>query len=453
MVVPEPDTMRAEVTATNLRNAVQTSVIGIVPLIGSVAYLAHISAPYADPLLLAAWVGYMAVAIAVFLVATPLFVWRAPDAQASARFWSPLAHGFIFAIALGAIASVWILLPPAPPDQRELLVRFYFGFLVVLMLANSFLDIGIRFAVVGLLGSIIAFLLLYDVPRAVPQSVALAFFAVVVMSMRSRIRRASIAETLSRVRSEAAAAQSAQALEIVKAERDAKTRFIAAASHDLQQPLQAAHMFFEAALHTPAGAVREKSVAGARAAFQSTQALIEAMLEHLRLEAGAVPVRLTSLPIGPVMQQAADAQRAQALAAGIRLSVVGSRHWANADPALLERALANLLANAIRHSGGTRLLLGARARGGDIAIWVIDNGHGISGEDSERLFEDFAQGSGSAGGFGLGLASVRRQMALMGGAVALDRRWTGGAAFVVRLPKVAAPIQRRAAAAAVLQAA
>ncbi len=409
-----------------------------------------------EPLLLAGWVGYMAVAIAVLLVATPVFVWRAPDVAMSARFWSPLAHGFIFAIALGAIAGVWILLPPAPPDQRELLVRFFFGFLVVLMLANSYLDIGIRFAVVGVLGSIIAFILTHDVPRAVPQAVALAFFALVLMTMRSQIRRAAIAQTVSRLKSEAAAAESERALIVVARERDAKSRFIAAASHDLQQPLQAAHMFFEAALQMPAGAARERAIAGAREAFQSTQALIDAMLENLRLEAGAVAVRPVSLAIGPALDRVAHALRAQAEASGMRLSVVGSRNLIVADPALLERALANLLVNAIRHSGGTRVLLGARARGGGVEIWVIDNGRGISVADGERLLEPFAQGShgvdaAPAGGFGLGLASARRQVALMGGTVAIDRRWTGGAAFVVRLAQAPAAVARQTASSTILQ--
>jgi signal transduction histidine kinase len=107
----------------------------------------------------------------------------------------------------------------------------------------------------------------------------------------------------------------------------------------------------------------------------------------------------------------------------------------SADPALLARAIDNLVVNAIRHSGGQRLLLGARRAGDGVAIWVIDDGRGVAAGERDRLFEDYAQGAQAGpGGFGIGLASVRRLLALMAGEAGIEPRWTGGAAFRLWLP-------------------
>jgi signal transduction histidine kinase len=109
---------------------------------------------------------------------------------------------------------------------------------------------------------------------------------------------------------------------------------------------------------------------------------------------------------------------------------------------LFERALGNLVSNAIAHSGATRIVIGARrsreSSGGHIRIWVIDNGCGIARVDAGRIFDDYYRGLDSQavvkGGFGLGLSSVRRIAALMGGAAGLDQRWLGGAAFFLKFP-------------------
>ncbi len=119
-----------------------------------------------------------------------------------------------------------------------------------------------------------------------------------------------------------------------------------------------------------------------------------------------------------------------AISAGIRLTLVESRIMARGDARLLQRALGNLVGNAIRHAQGTRILVGARLRGGQVELWVIDDGRGIVAGDVERLFEDFAQGSDHGledrGGFGLGLSSARRLIDLQQGRPEL-RSGAGGA--------------------------
>jgi signal transduction histidine kinase len=128
--------------------------------------------------------------------------------------------------------------------------------------------------------------------------------------------------------------------------------------------------------------------------------------------------------------------------AGVEILALPTRLKATADPALIERILANLVGNAIRHAKARRILVGARRVAGRVRLWVVDDGVGISDADAPRLFEDFVQGSNHGdeirGGFGLGLASARRMAALMDGGVGLDRRWLAGSAFWLELPAAAA---------------
>ena len=102
-------------------------------------------------------------------------------------------------------------------------------------------------------------------------------------------------------------------------------------------------------------------------------------------------------------------------------------------PDLTERALSNLVDNARKHARCSRILLGARRVGARVRIWVIDDGVGIAEADLPHLFDDYVQGSNHddeiRGGFGLGLASVQRMMALMSGTAGLDPRWRRGSAF------------------------
>jgi signal transduction histidine kinase len=124
-----------------------------------------------------------------------------------------------------------------------------------------------------------------------------------------------------------------------------------------------------------------------------------------------------------------------ATAAGMRIRVAGSSIALMADPALLTRALENLVANAIRHSDGRRILLGCRRQGAEIRFWVIDDGKGLGVGDEARIFSPFEQGAhvGASGGFGLGLASTRGLVSLMDGHCGVAR-FTGGAAFYIALP-------------------
>jgi signal transduction histidine kinase len=249
----------------------------------------------------------------------------------------------------------------------------------------------------------------------------------------------TVAEAVAaRLAAEQAKAELQVALESVAEERDAKTRFIAAASHDLGQPLQAASLFFDQTLRAPDPAQRDRAADGVRKAFASADQLISHMLNHLRLEADAVDPHLTRVGLGPAMSRIAEQFGPAASAAGIVIRPIPAQAQIRLDRVLFERALGNLVGNAIAHSGATRIVMGARRHGGHIRIWVIDNGCGIARVDAGRIFEDYYRGSDSKAavksGFGLGLSSVRRIANLMNGNAGLDGRWLNGAAFFLEFP-------------------
>jgi signal transduction histidine kinase len=256
-----------------------------------------------------------------------------------------------------------------------------------------------------------------------------------IIALREQARR-SVVEAIARgLAIEAAAADTRLALALAAAERDAKARFLASASHDLKQPLAAARIWASVGLDAPPGPARANALAKADAAFGAATRLVDSMLDHLRLEAGAERARIEAVPVGLVLLAAAEAHEPAAAAAGLRIRARDGTLAVAADPALLARAIDNLVDNAIRHSGARRLLLAARREGGGVAIWVIDDGRGVAVDERDRLFDDYVQGAlAGPGGFGIGLASVQRLLVLMAGAVTIDPRWTGGAAFRLWLP-------------------
>jgi len=228
------------------------------------------------------------------------------------------------------------------------------------------------------------------------------------------------------------------ATRVAEAARDGRTRFLASASRDLGQPLQAARLFFDQAMSNPVGPARDVAVHGVNWDSATTETLLGQMLEHLRLEAGQLPVGIEPVTLGRVISTLAEMHEPAARLAKVDIIAMPTRLAVIGDRALIDRALGNLVTNALRHARARRVLVGARWTAGRVRIWVIDDGVGIPEADRPHLFEDHFQGSNHGdevrGGFGLGLASTRRLAALMQGAAGIDQRWTRGSAFWIELP-------------------
>jgi signal transduction histidine kinase/CheY-like chemotaxis protein len=244
-------------------------------------------------------------------------------------------------------------------------------------------------------------------------------------------------DLIAELKSQTAAADSARAA--AEAANRGKTQFLAAASHDLRQPLHALGLFASAL----ADKVREPEqlsvVANINAAVDALERLFSALMDISRLDAGAIEPARRAFPLAPLLQHVEAAFAPVATAKHLRLSVVATRAWAESDPMLLERILFNLMSNAMRYTERGGVVIGVRRRAGSLAIEVCDSGIGICASEQERIFEEFYQiGDASRHGrqgMGLGLAIIRRLAALLRHPVEVQSAPGRGSRFRVIVPR------------------
>ncbi|MCR6632917.1 MAG: ATP-binding protein [Magnetospirillum sp.] len=229
----------------------------------------------------------------------------------------------------------------------------------------------------------------------------------------------------------------AQAEEARRA-NESKTRFLATASHDLRQPLQAAGMFVEVLAARLADSPNAAVVEKLRQSVDATQTLLTTLLDLSTLEAGKIEPQVSRFPLMPLLANLYDQMEPEATAKGLRLKVVPTGVRVISDPVLLERILRNLLVNAIRYTQGGGVLLGCRRLGDRVAICVIDTGIGIPEDKMETIFEDFTRlgdkGSGANRGLGLGLGVVRRTARLLDHAIEVRSIPGKGSCFALLVP-------------------
>ena len=219
-----------------------------------------------------------------------------------------------------------------------------------------------------------------------------------------------------------------------------KTRFLAAAAHDLLQPLNATKLFaallYENRLKLPD---EERELADRiQKGLGSVEELLAGLLDISRLDTAAPEPSIESIKVNDLFA-ALRLQFAQAFEDdGLELRFHGTRHWVRSDRSLLRRILQNFLSNARRYTREGGVLVGARRRGESLALQVIDTGVGIAPEDRSRAFDEFQRLGGSDKGrdrgLGLGLAIVRRIARLLGHEVNMRSEVGRGTVFEVLVP-------------------
>jgi two-component system, sensor histidine kinase len=227
-----------------------------------------------------------------------------------------------------------------------------------------------------------------------------------------------------------------------RAERanEVKTRFLAAASHDLRQPLNAIGLFVDALDARISFPEVRRIMDNLQASTQSLKGLLNSMLDISRLDAGALKADIVDFRLQPLLDELAHEFVPQAENKGLSLRIRPCDAWVRSDPIMLGRVLRNLLSNAIRYSSAGGVLLGCRRRGDGIRIDVCDTGSGIPAGEIEHVFEEFYQLENPERdrdkGLGLGLAIVRRLTALLSHELTVRSRIGRGSVFSVTIARV-----------------
>jgi len=224
-----------------------------------------------------------------------------------------------------------------------------------------------------------------------------------------------------------------------QAAREAQTRFLAAASHDLRQPVHALGLLAAQAAHELQGRRAAQTAEQLQAMAQALDGLVEGLLDVSRLDSGALQPQWRSLPLQPLFERLSPEYAVLAEAKGLQWRLRPTALWVRSDAQQLERLLRNLLSNALTHTAQGGVLLAARRRAGRVQIAVWDTGPGIAPEHHERIFQEFVQlanpGRDRRRGHGLGLAIVARLARLLEHPVSLRSRLARGSCFALSLPE------------------
>ncbi len=367
------------------------------------------------------------------------------------------------------IVAFWSLLVIASGDAE---LTFWVLALVVTLSAGAMTQFccwpPVMWANLAVLPPAVALqLVLLGGPHYAVNALFLVLLCLALGSTGVRFARALHSDMATRQRNEALVAELQVKRQQAEAASRAKSRFLAAASHDLRQPAHAVVLLNDALQQRLAGGPHAALGAQLGAGLASFSELIDEVMDAASIDLDELhEVRAAPVPAATLLARAEATFRpsaeARGLALWLRLPAGGAAPVLRADPALLWRVLSNLLSNALRYTpvrpGGDGVMVAvrrARAAQGAPAwrIEVRDNGPGVPAAQRELIFEEFQQAHGPhhgrahGQGFGLGLAVARRMARLMGSEVRLHPASASGtgAVFSITLPALAAGARTTAA--------
>ena len=257
-------------------------------------------------------------------------------------------------------------------------------------------------------------------------------------------RVVTYADITDRKRREAALESARRGAEYANA---AKTRFLAAASHDLRQPIHVLGLL----LATLADRARDERTAPLLDqmgdAVEAVDSMLASLLDISKLDAGVVQPAVGPLDVRALLQRLRNEQQPIAELTGNRLTVRARGAFARSDASMLHRILANLVSNALRYTSNGRVLVGVRRRGESLRIDVVDTGPGIPANSREEIFVEFHQlGNPERDrrrGLGLGLAIVKRLAGLLGHPIEVRSVVGRGSRFSITVPRTSEPHHAR----------
>lgn len=363
--------------------------------------------------------------------------WPPADAE-----WRPWAIGFVVVTALQG--ATWIpgaLWMTSPDDTAQTLIVLLVSGMVVLGALPVF-------------STYLPAYLALAIPIVAPQAVLGLFHthpfheALSVLTFTFLVAAPTLAAILGRqfVGGLALRFENLRLIEDLRRQHDradeanrAKSRFLAAASHDLRQPAHALGLFAGALseLRLPPEARRlADHITGSVRALDT---LFAVLLDVSKLDAGVVEARREAVALGPLLARLVIDYAAQAKAKGVALRQAPTSLVVVSDPVLLEQVLRNLISNAVKYTDAGGVVVGARRRAGRVAVEVWDTGRGVPPTQAEAIFEEFYQIDNPERdrdkGLGLGLSIVRRIAPLIGADLNFASTFGRGSVFRLTMPR------------------
>ena len=454
MSAPRLDRIHAEKTRVLFRNCPAGVVFATIVAILLAATMRGAS-PLFTPIAYL-WSGTVGGCAAAHLLLCVVY-WRAAPADADWRRWNLLFT--LIALAEGIVwclGTFWLIADGNELQEMTVLLTWsgvvtggllvfgaYTRTYLVFAYPAMFPHIWLFFSHAYPYGATILFLLfIYMI--AIPLLVTL-FNAQLNEGLRLRFENLDLAEDM-RLQKERADQANA-----------AKSSFLAAASHDLRQPIHALGLFIGALRGRKMDRESRRLVDHIDRSVGAMDDLFASMLDISKLDAGVVRAHLEAVAIAPLLERVCRDQSEEAADKALTLRFVASSAVVTSDPLLLERILRNLISNGVRYTDAGRVLVGCRRRAGVLAIEIWDTGRGISTSDQLKVFEEFYQVGNPerdrTQGLGLGLAIVKRIAPLIGAALTFESSPGKGSVFRLAVPlyggelptveRVPLPVSRR----------
>jgi signal transduction histidine kinase len=368
---------------------------------------------------------------------------RAPDAASQSRLWERRHSREVFISGCIWGMAPWVFLPANNMALAAVLTLFILGKFTMGMISMVVSKRAVTNYVVPMaLGLSSALVWRGDAMHVFLGCASVAYAASMLVFSR-RLHQMLTDALVVRFEREALAEQLSEQVAITQRASNDKTRFFAAASHDLRQPLHAIALF---------GAVLDKELTGraehthAARLMDAVHALsvsLDTMLDVSQLDAGVIKPEKRPVPLSATLEALNQMFAVRANQKGLELRVRASRLWVHTDPQLLQRMLSNLIENALKFTTQGGVIVTARVRKEVVWLDVRDSGMGIAADNIDSIFDEFYQ-VGNAGrdrtqGLGIGLALVRRLSRLLGHPVQVSSRVGKGSRFRVILPMAPEP--------------
>ena len=387
--------------------------------------------------------AYMCASAALHVGLRSLYA-RSPNRVSHWRFWG---HAFIACCLLEGLGWGWAPVGLVTVDRFE-------AQLLCLMVT-----LGVIAGAVPAFGPYRPAFVVFVAPTTVPylaQSVlsgvpirqVTTFFLVLYVAAVTVIgfilHRAFVEQIIARFRSEQLAEELKVQVAVTEAANRAKSRFLAAASHDLRQPVHALTLFVGAIRRTALPEEARTIIGHIESSTQALDGLFASILDISRLDAGTVDVDRQIFALGPILARLGQESAVAASSKGIALRVRLPRApiLLDTDPLLVERILRNIVENGVKYTEQGAVLISARRRRDRCLVQIWDTGVGIGPEEQDKIFQEYYQVGNPerdrSKGLGLGLAIVRRLTALLGCRLVLRSQLGRGSVFSLDMPVAAA---------------